>query len=93
MVYRTSGPRGVNKNDMALLGQSKDSWPSMAPLGNAELTKTQKLLESKSKKKNENKKQTQKWKWKQKRKQKQKSKWKKKQKLKIKIKMEMKAKL
>ena len=32
----------------------------MAPLGNAELTKTQKLLESKSKKKNENKKQTQK---------------------------------
>ena len=56
MVYRTSGPRGVNKNAMALPGQSKDSWPSMAPLGNMELTKTQKLLESKSENKNENEK-------------------------------------
>ena len=32
-LYGTSKPRWVNKNAMALLGQSKDSWPSMAPLG------------------------------------------------------------
>ena len=39
---------------MALLGQSRDSRPSMAPLGHVELTKRQKLLESKNKNKNEN---------------------------------------
>ena len=42
---------------MALLGQSRDSWPSMAPLGHVELTKMQKLLESKNKNQNENEKQ------------------------------------
>ena len=56
-VYGTSRPRGVNKNAMALLGQSRDSWPSMAPLGHVELTKMQKLLESKNKNQNENEKQ------------------------------------
>ena len=53
-VYGTSKPRGVEKNAMALLGQSRDSWPSMAPLGHVELTKMQKLLESKNKNKNQN---------------------------------------
>ena len=38
---------------MALLGQSRDSWPSMAPLHHVELTKMQKLLENKNE--NENK--------------------------------------
>ena len=42
---------------MALLGQSRESWPSMAPLGHVELTKMQKLLKSKNKNKNENEKQ------------------------------------
>ena len=42
---------------MALLGQSRDSWPSMAPLGHVELTKMQKLLKSKKKSQNENEKQ------------------------------------
>ena len=56
-IYGTSRPREVNKNAMALLGQSRDSWPPMAPLGQVELTKMQKLLESKNKieKQNENK--------------------------------------
>ena len=44
---------------MALLGQSRDIWPSKAPLGNVELAKMQKLLQSKNKngneKQNENK--------------------------------------
>ena len=53
-IYGTSRPRGFNKNAMALLGQSRDSWPSMAPLGHVELTKMQKLLESKNKNKNQN---------------------------------------
>ena len=51
-VYGTSRLRGVNKNAMVLLGQSRDSWPSMAPLGHVELTKMKKLLESKSKTEN-----------------------------------------
>ena len=55
-VYGTSKPRGVNKNAMALLGQSRDTWPSMAPLGHVEFTKMQKRLESKNKNKNENEK-------------------------------------
>ena len=42
---------------MALLGQTRDSWPSMTLLGHVELTKMQKLLESKSKNQNENEKQ------------------------------------
>ena len=54
IVYDTSGARGVNKNAMALLGQSRDSWPSMAPLGHVELTKMQKLLESKNKNEKQN---------------------------------------
>ena len=43
---------------MPLLGQSRELTPSMAPLGHVELTKMQKLLESKNKNKNENVKQT-----------------------------------
>ena len=58
-VYGSSRPRGFKKNDMALLGQSRDIWPSKAPLGNVELAKMQKLLQSKNKngneKQNENK--------------------------------------
>ena len=42
---------------MALLGQVRESWPSMAPLGHVELTKMQKLLKSKNKNQNENEKQ------------------------------------
>ena len=42
---------------MALLGQSRDNWPSMAPLGHVELTKMQKLLKSKNQNQNENEKQ------------------------------------
>ena len=56
-VYGTSRPRGFNKNAMALLGQSRDSWPSMASLGHVELAKMQQLLESKNKNQNENEKQ------------------------------------
>ena len=55
-VYGTSRSRAFNKNAMALLGQSRDSWPSMAPLGHVELTKMQKLLESKNKIQNGNEK-------------------------------------
>ena len=41
-IYGTARPRGkfANKNAMALLGQVRESWPSMAPLGHVELTKT-----------------------------------------------------
>ena len=56
-VYGTSRPRGFDKNAMALLDQSRDSWPSMAPIGHGELTKMQKHLEIKNKNKNENKRQ------------------------------------
>ena len=42
---------------MALLGQVRESWSSMAPLGHVELTKIQKLLESNNKNQNENEKQ------------------------------------
>ena len=42
---------------MGLLGQSRDSWPSMPPLGHVELTKMQKLSKSKNKSQNENEKQ------------------------------------
>ena len=42
---------------MALLGQVRESWPSMAPLGHVELTKMQKLLKSKSRNQNKNEKQ------------------------------------
>ena len=45
---------------MALLGQSRDSLPSMTPLDHVELTKIQNLLESKNKNKNENEKRKQK---------------------------------
>ena len=38
---------------MALLGQSRDSWPSMASLGHMELTKMQKILKSKNQNENE----------------------------------------
>ena len=60
-IYFTARPRVkfASEKTMALLGQTRDSWPSMAPLGHVELTKMQKLLESKSKnendKQNENK--------------------------------------
>ena len=40
---------------MELLGQVRDTRPSMAPLGQAELRKMQKFLKSKNKNKNENK--------------------------------------
>ena len=40
---------------MVLLGQSRDSWLSMAPLGHVELTKMQKHLESKNKNEKQNK--------------------------------------
>ena len=53
-VYGTSRPRGFNRNAMALLVKSRDSWPSMAPLGHLELTKMQNLLKSKNKSQNEN---------------------------------------
>ena len=56
-VCGTSKPRGFNKNAMALLSQSRDNWPSMAPLGHVEFTKMQKLSKSKSKNQNENEKQ------------------------------------
>ena len=49
----TSKPRGVKKNAMALLGQSRDSWKSTAYLGHVELTKMQKLLEIENKNENE----------------------------------------
>ena len=39
---------------MALLDQSRESWPSVVTLGHVELTKMQKHLESKIKNKNEN---------------------------------------
>ena len=52
-------PRGGNKNAISFLGQSRDSWPSMGSLGHVELTKMQKLLESKNRNKNENEKQNQ----------------------------------
>ena len=42
---------------MALLDQSRESWPSMAALGHVELTKLQKLLKRKNKNQNENEKQ------------------------------------
>ena len=54
-VYGTLRPRGFNKNAIALLGQSRDSWPSMAPLGHVELTQMQKLLKSKTKNKTKRK--------------------------------------
>ena len=54
-VYGTPRPRGFNKNTMALLGQSRDSWPSMAPLGHNGLTRMQKILESKNKNQMKNK--------------------------------------
>ena len=41
-IYGTARPRGkfANENAMALLGQVRESWPSMAPLDHVELTKT-----------------------------------------------------
>ena len=41
-MYGTVRPRGkfAIENAMALLGQVRESWPSMAPLGHVELTKT-----------------------------------------------------
>ena len=39
---------------MALLGQVRESCPSVAPLGHVELTKMQKRLERKNKNENEN---------------------------------------
>ena len=62
-VYGTSRLRGFNKDAMTLLGQSRDSWPSMAPLGHVELTKMQKLLKSKTKTKMKKTKWKQKWKF------------------------------
>ena len=53
-TYGTSRPRGVNKNAMTLLGQSRNSWPFIAPLGHVELKKMQKLLESKNENEKEN---------------------------------------
>ena len=40
---------GFNKNAMALLGPSRDSWPSMAPLGHVVSTKMGKRLARKQK--------------------------------------------
>ena len=34
------GGKFANENAMALLGQVRESWPSMAPLGHVGLTKT-----------------------------------------------------
>ena len=56
-VYGTSKPRGFHENAMTLVGKSRDSWLSMAPLGQVKLTKMQKLTKSKSKNQNENEKQ------------------------------------
>ena len=42
---------------MALLGQSRDSLLSMAPLRHVDLTKMQKLFKSRNKNQNENEKQ------------------------------------
>ena len=55
-IYGSARPRArfANENAMALLGQERDSWPSMAPLGHVELTKIQKLSERKNKNKNKN---------------------------------------
>ena len=41
-IYGASRPRGkfANENAMALLGQVRDSWPSMAPPSHVELTET-----------------------------------------------------
>ena len=57
-IYDIVRPRAklAEKHSTALLGQSRDSWPSMAPLGHVQLTKMQKPLES------EKKNQKQKWK-------------------------------
>ena len=57
IIYGTTKPRVkfAKENVMALLGQVRDSRPSMAPLGRAELRKMQNLLKSKNKNKNENK--------------------------------------
>ena len=45
-IYSIAGPRAkfANENAMALLGQVRDSWPSMVPLGHMELTKTQEIF-------------------------------------------------
>ena len=53
-IYGTSKPRGVEKNAIAFLDRSRNSWPSMASLGDVELIKMQKLWWSKNKNKNEN---------------------------------------
>ena len=42
---------------MRLLGQSRDSWPTMEALGHVELQKMKKLLEGKKKNQNGNEKQ------------------------------------
>ena len=47
--YDNSSPHGVNKNAMTFLGQSRDSWPFIAALGEVELTEMQKILERKNK--------------------------------------------
>ena len=64
-IYDTSRPREkfANENAMTLLGQSRDSWPFMAPRGHVEFGKTGKTLRK------EKQKPKQKWKtkWKQKR--------------------------
>ena len=64
-IYDTSRPREkfTNENAMTLLGQSRDRWPFMAPLGHVEFAKTGKTLRK------EKQKPKQKWKtkWKQKR--------------------------
>ena len=81
-LYATSRPHGVKKNAMAIRSQSRDSCQSMALLGDLELTKTEKILESKNKNKNENQKgkTITKTKMKTKKKLKTKRKWKQKQK-------------
>ena len=55
-IYGTTRPRGkfAIENVVALLGQVRESWLSMAPLGHVDLTKMQNALESKIKNQNEN---------------------------------------
>ena len=55
-IHGTTRPRGkfANENAMAPLGQVRESWPSMAPLDHVELTKMQKIRESKNKNESEN---------------------------------------
>ena len=62
-IYGTAKLLGkfANENAVARLGKVRESWPSMAPLGYVELTKIQKLLESKNKNEKQNQNKNKNW--------------------------------